>query len=184
MPKTKNSINSRTINITFLDLNSAEYSNYFKSLKNLDWLVDQEINFTSIYSALFSNFNQTFFKPEEITSAFIREVVEKGLDKSAYLMLRDIIDSPSVELNRVIRISARTIQRRERFHPDESERILRVASAFQHALSLFEDLNKARNWFHTAKKALNNNSPFDYCDTDIGATEVKDLLGRLDYGIA
>jgi len=83
----------------------------------------------------------------------------------------------------VVDVPLRTLARRQRFKADESERILRVASAFQRVLDLMEDVDQARHWFVTPKRALDGHTPLQFCDTAPGAEEVERFLGRLEHGV-
>ena len=113
----------------------------------------------------------------------IRQVITKGMKRSAFDRLKEVTQTSREDLAQVVRIPARTLSRREVFHPDESERILRVAAAFQRAIEVFEDLQKARQWFSTPRRALGNKTPLQFCDTEVGASEVTNLLGRIEHGV-
>ena len=80
-------------------------------------------------------------------------------------------------------IPLRTLARRQKLKSDESERLLRVASAFQKTLELFRDLEKARSWFASPKVALGGLAPVECCDTEAGCREVEDLVGRIRHGV-
>ena len=84
-------------------------------------------------------------------------------------------------------ISLRTLHRRSsegRFRVDESERIYRAANIFHLALRLFEgDQDAARHWLTTPQSALHHKSPLQFSQTELGARQVEDLIGRLQYGV-
>jgi putative toxin-antitoxin system antitoxin component (TIGR02293 family) len=66
----------------------------------------------------------------------------------------------------------------------ESDRLVRLARLFGRALDLFEsDAGAAREWLTTPQRALGNVVPLEVGKTDIGATKVQNLIGRLEYGI-
>ena len=68
--------------------------------------------------------------------------------------------------------------------PRESDRLGRLARLFGRAHDLFEgDADAAREWLTTPQRALGNIVPLELGKTDIGATEVEILIGRLEYGI-
>jgi putative toxin-antitoxin system antitoxin component (TIGR02293 family) len=114
---------------------------------------------------------------------YVRNVITSGIKRSAFDRLKLVTHATNQELADVVRIPARTLARREVFHPDESERILRVASTFQRVIEVFEDLNKSRQWFLKPKTALGGNTPLQFCDTEVGADEVNNLLGRIEQGV-
>ncbi|MGA8366795.1 MAG: antitoxin Xre/MbcA/ParS toxin-binding domain-containing protein, partial [Candidatus Acidiferrales bacterium] len=94
--------------------------------------------------------------------------------------------SPS-RIASVIEIPDRTLARRKaagRLAPDESERLLRIATVFEKAVGLFEgDVSEALNWLATPKEALGNNIPLSYSRFEPGAREVENLIGRLEHGV-
>ena len=54
---------------------------------------------------------------------------------------------------------------------------------FDKAVDVLEDRNLARKWFKEPVRALNGRTPLEFSDTELGAQEVEDLLGRIEYGV-
>lgn len=83
-------------------------------------------------------------------------------------------------------IPERTFQRRqkagERLTPEESERALRYARIVAEADRVFGEHGKGMRWLHSPMQQLENQSPLDVLDTDIGARLVEDILGQIDEG--
>lgn len=121
-------------------------------------------------------------------TAGLLERVKKGLSYHTWERLRSNTELPPDALLTLVQISPRTLNRRKeegRFHPDESDRLLRATRVFASALSLFEgDADAARRWLTTAQPALGGDKPLEYAATEVGAREVEDLIGRLEYGIS
>ncbi|PYJ47733.1 MAG: hypothetical protein DME85_03895 [Verrucomicrobia bacterium] len=67
--------------------------------------------------------------------------------------------------------------------PDESDKLLRFARLLEHATDVFGNLVKARAWLKFPQRGLGGSVPLDYAETEIGAREVDNLLGRIDYGV-
>lgn len=114
------------------------------------------------------------------------QYLKKGFPVQAFDKLQKKFDVPANTLAAVINIAPRTLTRRKkegRFHTDESERLLRLARLFDLANELFGDTEKVRHWFKSPKRALGGISPLEFADTEPGAQEVEDLLGRLAHGI-
>lgn len=148
-----------------------------------DWVVASNTSPAAYYATVYSNLQGTFAAPEGVTMEFIRNAVVNGLRREAFNRLKCVIDVSGEELSQVVRIPSRTIARRERFKPDESERILRVASVFQRVIEVLGSLDKARRWFTGPKRALGGKTPIEFCDTEFGAEEVTNLLGRIEHGV-
>ena len=83
-------------------------------------------------------------------------------------------------------IATRTLSRRKtegRFQTDESERLFRIAALYDRAVEVLGGRDRASAWFKGPKKALGGKTPLQYADTEPGAREVENLLGRLEYGV-
>ena len=82
-----------------------------------------------------------------------------------------------------VQIPTRTLSRRKRFKPSESDRIFRLSHLFQRAAEVLGNIEETRRWFSSPRKALGGKTPMELSDTDIGAREVEDLLGRIEHGV-
>jgi putative toxin-antitoxin system antitoxin component (TIGR02293 family) len=94
---------------------------------------------------------------------------------------------PLEEVATLVRISLRTLARRKRegkFNFDESERLFRLTTVLDRALELFEgDEAAARRWLQKRRPIFDNQSALELAKSEIGAGEVKDLIGRLEHGV-
>jgi putative toxin-antitoxin system antitoxin component (TIGR02293 family) len=90
-------------------------------------------------------------------------------------------------VKRAVRISEGTFARRKRsgrLSPAESERLLRVSRLFERAAALYDgDRDGAREWLETPIPALGDQRPLDLAQTEPGAREVEDLIGRIEHGV-
>ncbi len=120
------------------------------------------------------------------TRALIFEV-EQGFSYAAFETLRRQLGLSPAELADLVQIPRRTLTRRKqagRFTADESERILRFSKVLQAAVELFEgDAQAATRWLRSPNRALSGETPLAMTRTEIGAREVEELIGRLEYGI-
>ena len=117
----------------------------------------------------------------------IYQSVKKGFPFSAFSHFQRNTDLSTDALLGLISIPARTLARRKkkgRLDPDESDRLLRASRVFGRALQLFEgDSEAAKLWMSSAQRALGGMIPVELATTDVGAKEVEQLVGRLEYGI-
>jgi putative toxin-antitoxin system antitoxin component (TIGR02293 family) len=118
-----------------------------------------------------------------INTPLLVEKVRRGLPVRAFAILRKAINVPTERLARLVHIPVRTLARRQVFKTDESERIVRLGRLFQRAIEVMGSEDEARRWLLQPQKALGNLVPLDYADTEPGAREVEDLLGRLEHGV-
>jgi putative toxin-antitoxin system antitoxin component (TIGR02293 family) len=112
--------------------------------------------------------------------------IQKGLPFSDLKVLQDSIDMPFEQLAAKLAISRSTLQRRKatgRLSPDESDKVMRFARLLEHATNVFGDADKARTWLKFPQRGLGGAVPLDYAETEVGAREVDNLLGRIDYGV-
>lgn len=90
------------------------------------------------------------------------------------------------ELSEALQVPLRTLTRRKkdrRLKPDESDRLARLARIAAHAIDVLEDEDKAASWLRTPNRALGGSTPLKMLDTDLGARQVEEVLGRIEHGI-
>jgi putative toxin-antitoxin system antitoxin component (TIGR02293 family) len=120
-------------------------------------------------------------------TATLLERIGQGLSFSALERFVRATALPKDLATSAIQLTPRTLSRRKaegRLHPDESDRLLRIARIFARALVLFEgDADSARRWLISAQPALGGATPLEYAATDVGSREVEALIGRLEHGV-
>ena len=123
----------------------------------------------------------------EMTSVTeMARAIRSGLPWAAFESLGRALAVSQSHLAGLLHIRPRTLSRRKdvgRLGLMESDRLFRLARIFAHAVAVFESEEKARDWLETENRALGGEKPFELLDTDIGAQEVDDVLGRIEYGI-
>jgi putative toxin-antitoxin system antitoxin component (TIGR02293 family) len=113
-------------------------------------------------------------------------MLRQGLSFEAFERLCAVLEVNQARLAEVCHIAPRTLARREqegRLQFEESERVYRVAALFERAKEVLGSYEEARRWFKANVRALGGKAPLEYADTEIGAREVEDLLGRLEHGV-
>jgi len=112
--------------------------------------------------------------------------LKSGLDMAAFDRLSRRLDIQPSELADLTHIARRTFARRKqdgRLQLAESERVYRLNRLMDHAVEVLGSESAARAWLKSPARALSGITPLDHSDTEIGAREVEDLLGRLDHGV-
>jgi putative toxin-antitoxin system antitoxin component (TIGR02293 family) len=71
----------------------------------------------------------------------------------------------------------------ERFDKQVSEKIVSLADLYSYGYEVFEDEDRFNRWIFSSIHALGGLAPFDYLDTHYGREEIKNLIGRIDYGV-
>ena len=120
-------------------------------------------------------------KPDDLA-----KLVRRGLPARSVTVLAQRLDVLRTVLSRKLGIAQRTLTRRlsqrSRLTAAESDRTVRLARVFANAVEMIGDEEKAVEWLRTPNRALGGERPLDQLDTDIGAREVDDILGRIAYG--
>jgi putative toxin-antitoxin system antitoxin component (TIGR02293 family) len=112
--------------------------------------------------------------------------VQRGLRVSAIDAVSEGLDVSRAEMLPRLRIARRTMERRKqtgRLLPAESERVYRLAKILAFAESVLGSKEKARHWLSAPNRALGNVAPLSLVETEAGADEVTNILGRIEYGI-
>ncbi len=121
-------------------------------------------------------------KPDDLA-----ELVRKGLPANSVRVLAARLEVANAVLSEKLGIAQRTLTRRlsqrSRLTPAESDRTVRLARVYASAVEMIGDEEKAVEWLRTPNRALGGERPLDQLDTDIGAREVDDILGRIAYGV-
>lgn len=114
------------------------------------------------------------------------EIVRVGLPWRSFELVTKELALPMEETTRWLRLSPRTLARRKtakRFDPEQSERLLRLASVWTRACVVFGSKTKARAWLRAPSRALRGEVPLSLLDTDIGTQSVEEELVRIEYGV-
>jgi putative toxin-antitoxin system antitoxin component (TIGR02293 family) len=121
-----------------------------------------------------------------ITSGVLIAALRAGLPMAELEALRQCLDLPMEKLAPILGISKATLHRRKaagRLDLAESDRIVRYARLVGHAVTVLESLDGARRWLTAPQFGLGGAIPLEYAETEVGAREVEQLLGRIDYGV-
>jgi putative toxin-antitoxin system antitoxin component (TIGR02293 family) len=119
--------------------------------------------------------------------AQLAALVRKGLPAGSLLVLREKLDLRNAALSARLGIPPRTLTRRLNQHARltaaESDRAVRLARVYATAVEMIGNADKAAQWLRTPNRVLGGELPLDQLDTDLGAREVENILGRIAYGV-
>ena len=125
-------------------------------------------------------------KAFDLTPTKLIEVLRVGLPVQELMDLQASLGVPMEKLVPKLGISKATLHRRKatgRLDPAESDRVVRFARLLGKTVEVLESEDHARQWLTSPQFGLGGAVPVDYADTEVGAREVVDLLGRIEYGI-
>jgi putative toxin-antitoxin system antitoxin component (TIGR02293 family) len=126
------------------------------------------------------------FREELADYAAIIDRGRQGLSYAALEAVATRYEIPTATLIHILHIPARTLARRKkarRLHPDESDRVLRLARVAALAEETLGTREKATSWLRGSIQALGGVRPLDLLDSDVGARQVEQVLGRISYGV-
>jgi putative toxin-antitoxin system antitoxin component (TIGR02293 family) len=111
-----------------------------------------------------------------------------GLPVEEFDSLREILGLTVEEMAHKIGISTATLSRRrakaDPLDRDHSDRLMRYARLYWLSVGFFGgDRATGRDWLARPARALGGHSPLDFAETEMGAREVEDLIGRLEHGV-
>lgn len=112
--------------------------------------------------------------------------IEAGLSFRAVQNLQKALAIPMETLAGVLGMSRATLHRRKnqgKIDKGESERLVRYQRLLKKAEDVFGDASNAREWLTQKQAGLGNAVPLEFAKTEIGAREVENLLGRIEYGV-
>lgn len=116
----------------------------------------------------------------------LRRSVEAGLPYASLEAVMRKFGLARPDVSTVLRLPVRTMARRKRegrLDPDESDRLLRLARIAAEAARILGTEEKAVGWLRDPNIALGGEVPMDLLQTDIGARQVEEILGRIEYGL-
>ncbi|HEX7862626.1 MAG TPA: antitoxin Xre/MbcA/ParS toxin-binding domain-containing protein [Verrucomicrobiae bacterium] len=112
--------------------------------------------------------------------------IRAGLPIAELNALQASMDLPLEDLALKLGISKATLHRRKvagRLAPEESDRVVRFARLMGRAMEVFGNEMDAKKWLGAAQYGLGGAVPLDYAETEVGAREVENLLGRIEHGV-
>jgi putative toxin-antitoxin system antitoxin component (TIGR02293 family) len=127
-------------------------------------------------------------KGRPLSAGEVRARVKDGLPLAEFDALRELLGLTVESLADKIGISTATLSRRRQsgrpLDAGHSDRLLRFARLFRLAAELHDrNQEAARDWLRKPARALDGETPLDHADTEAGAREVENLIGRLEHGV-
>lgn len=114
----------------------------------------------------------------------LREAIREGFP---HAVLEQVLRASGLtlqELATALDLSSRSLQRRRRgrLARFESDRLYRMARLLALARETLGDSQRASRWLKRGNRALGGLAPIAAIDTELGARQVENLLGRIAYG--
>lgn len=161
--------------------------NYPKDDTKPQAIEDSALAFTSNYVENFSLLMGAANKPENQMTSFEKmHVIREGVSKKDLEHLKVKADMDYSMLAKVLSVTRATLinkKKSEKFGAGLSERIVGLADLYSYGFEVFEDEDGFNRWMAKPNKALGGEIPFNIIDNQFGREEVKNLIGRIAYGV-
>ena len=114
------------------------------------------------------------------------ETMRLGFSKQDLEALKSRTDLDYDKLSKALSVTRATLINKkgsEKFSSSLSEKIMSLADLYSYGYDVFEDEAKFNQWMFRPNKALGGQAPYDVIDNQFGREEVKNIIGRIDYGV-
>lgn len=126
-------------------------------------------------------------KPEsQMTSMEKMSIVQSGLSKKDLENLKAKTRLDYGKLASALSVTRATLinkKKQEKFSTVLSERIMSLADIYSYGYEVFGDEDRFNQWMFRPNQALNGRLPYDLIDNQFGREEVRDIIGRIAYGV-
>ena len=126
------------------------------------------------------NFVQRLSDAEEL-----RKLLVEGFPYPPFESVLKRLGLSRSQIGRALGLPERTLARRKqegRFQSLESDRIFRFLQIAAHAIETIGEDDKAGQWLTKPNRALQGKIPLELLNTPIGASQVDEILGRIEHG--
>ena len=114
------------------------------------------------------------------------EKLQQGLSKTHLESLKIRTELDYDKLSHVLSVTRSTLIKKkgeQTYSFAVGERMLDLADIYSYGYKVFEDESKFRDWMFKPNHALGGKAPYDILDNQFGRQEVKNLIGRIEYGV-
>lgn len=113
--------------------------------------------------------------------------IKEGFRPMAAVHLMQVLNIRDDNFATLLGTSKRTLaryrQQKKRLPFEVSDRLFRLARIVSMATEVLENPEQAHEWLMTGNRKLGGASPIELLQTEAGAIEVENLLGRIEHGI-
>jgi putative toxin-antitoxin system antitoxin component (TIGR02293 family) len=121
-----------------------------------------------------------------LTSFEKMSIIKTGVSKKELEHIKETAGLDYDQLAGVLSVTRATLinkKGKEKFGTALSERIVSVADIYAYGYEVFEDAGVFNNWVFKPNAALGGRTPYYFLDNQYGREEIRNLLGRIEYGV-
>jgi putative toxin-antitoxin system antitoxin component (TIGR02293 family) len=126
-------------------------------------------------------------KPEYYMTSFEKiNLVRDGIIKKDLELLKEKAALDYSTLAKLLGVTRATLinkKKNEKFNASLSEKILSLADLYSYGFEVFGDEELFNRWMAKPNKAIGGEIPHNIIDNQYGRDEVKNIIGRIAYGV-
>jgi putative toxin-antitoxin system antitoxin component (TIGR02293 family) len=126
-------------------------------------------------------------KPEYYMTSFEKiNLVRNGIIKKDLELLKEKAALDYSTLAKLLGVTRATLinkKKNEKFNASLSEKILSLADLYSYGFEVFGDEELFNRWMAKPNKAIGGEIPNNIIDNQYGRDEVKNIIGRIAYGV-
>lgn len=126
-------------------------------------------------------------RPESHMTSFEKmNIVREGISKKDLELLKNKADLDYTTLAKGLSVTRATLinkKREQKFGSVLSEKILGLADIYSYGFEVFGDEDRFNQWMAKPNQAIGGQVPYDLIDNQYGREEIKNLIGRIAYGV-
>jgi putative toxin-antitoxin system antitoxin component (TIGR02293 family) len=130
---------------------------------------------------------QSASKPESrLTTLEKMSVSREGVSKKDFQQLKEKTTLDYDQLAKILDVARTTLIAKkgdQRFSSDLSEKIMSLADIYSYGYEIFGDQQEFNQWVFQPLPALGGKAPYDFLDNHYGREEVRNIIGRIAYGV-
>jgi putative toxin-antitoxin system antitoxin component (TIGR02293 family) len=121
-----------------------------------------------------------------MTSIEKMQATREGISKKALEQLKEKAGLDYDQLAHMLGVARATLigkKGTERFSPALSEKMMSLADIYAYGYEVFGDQQAFNQWIFQPVAALGGKTPYSFLDNQFGREEVRNIIGRINYGV-
>ena len=113
-------------------------------------------------------------------------IIRSGVSKTELEKVKEETGLDYEMLSRILSVTKATLHNKKgygKFSSEVSERLLLFAEIYVYGVEVFGEKRKFIHWMSNPIRSTGGIAPLELMDTKYGMEEVKDIIGRIDYGV-
>lgn len=122
----------------------------------------------------------------EMTSLQKMQIIKSGISKKYLEVFKKSAELDYDSLAKALSVTRTTLINKkgnDKFSDQISEKIIALADLYSYGYEIFEDRERFNKWMLSPNQALGGSAPIEIIDNIYGREEVRNLIGRIGFGV-